>query len=175
MSQKRKRLTYYIMSIKIITDYEKLKTEKLEDCVKLVKVGRKWILCNKNDNKVDVKFQVKNCRVKYTPEKYDKITIIIRKDAIGFFNNLNKFIKETEGVDIENIVKAESIGLKLSKDTKRMCTESLKIGDYCDLIINFNDVWRVNSKNYASLELIQFKKTEKPEEEEVINYFVDDA
>ena len=77
-------------------------------------------------------------------------------------------------VDIENIVKINTLGLKMSKDLKLHRLRTLKQGDYLDAVIKFNDIWTVNGKNYVSLELLQFKKLEIAPKVEVINYFVDD-
>lgn len=159
------------MSVKLICNDKNITVENFSENVYVTKSGRKWILTNEEGTELDLKLQVKNCCVKYTPEKYDKITIEIDQSSRKFFEALQEKVKEE--VKIENVVKGNTIGLKMSKDQKVLCLKSLSQGDYLDTIINFNNVWTVNTKNYASLELIQFKKLEMAPKFEATNYFVD--
>lgn len=160
------------MSVKLICDDQTITTENFNDDVCVSKSGRKWILVNTHGTELELKFQVKNCCVKYTPEKYDKITIELDQSSRKFFEMLQLKIKDN--VNIENIVKNNTLGLKMSKDQKLLCMRNLTRGDYFDAVVNFNDVWTVNGKNYVSLELIQFKKLETKPKIETINYFVDE-
>ena len=160
------------MSVKLICNYQNITVENFEEEVNITKVGKKWILTNMNGDEVNLKIQVKSCCVKYTPEKYDKITVELDKSSREFFEKLQLKIKEV--VLIENIVKSNTLGLKLSKDQKMLTLRTLQQGDYFNAIINFNDIWVVNGKNYVSLELIQFKKLEIAPKIESTNYFLDD-
>jgi hypothetical protein len=62
----------------------------------------------------------------------------------------------------------------MNKDQKLRCLRHLKQGDYIDAVVQFSDIWTVNSKSYVRLELIQFKKLDTAPKVEVINYFIDD-
>lgn len=146
------------MNFKIICDEKEIEMADFMENIFVEKFGKKWILTDEN-GPVDVKFVVRNCTVKYTPEKYDKITVDLDKTSYNLFYNLQK--KVIDEVQIEPILKTQSIGLKLNKEMKEKTKEELKKNDIIDVVIDYNDVWRVNDKNYLSLALLEFKKIKK--------------
>lgn len=160
------------MSVKLICNDKNITVDNFDEEVYVSKSGRKWVLTNADGNELDLKIQVKNCCVKYSPEKYDKMTVELDSQSRQFFEALQKKVREE--VMIENILKNGAIGLKMSKDQKLLCLRTLMVGNYFDAIIKFNDVWTVNAKNYISLELIQFRKLDIEPKIEVVNYFVED-
>lgn len=159
------------MVFKLICDDEKITTENFNEEVHVYQRLNKWILVNGSEKEVDLKLRIDGCVVKYTPEKYDKITLVMPKEATEFLYKMQEKIMSE--VDAEFFIKGNIMGLKLSKEQKTMCVNELKKGDYINVIVNFNYVWLINKKKYASFELVQFKKIEKPETEK-IDYFADD-
>ena len=158
--------------IKVICDKEDIDILNFQEKVIVAKQARKWTLTNSKCEQLDIKFQIHECNVKYTPEKYDKITLNIDICSMKLFQIIQEKIKET--VNIQDIIKNNSIGLKLPKAIKQQVLASLNQGDYIDVIIKFNDIWTVNKKHYVSLELLQFRKLDKAPKVETINYFIDD-
>jgi predicted alternative tryptophan synthase beta-subunit len=160
------------MSVKVICDNKNINEDNLLIDAHIERYGRRWIMADDSGKALDIKLKVPDCRVKYTPEKYDKITVDIEGAALTFFRALET--KIGEDVKIESILKTGSLGLKTSRDVKEMIKKDLRRGDYIDVIINFNGIWEVSKKFYVSLELIQFRKTEREREVEVVNYFDSD-
>ena len=162
------------MSVKIICENNSsLDIDNFLQDTYLEENGRKYTLCSQETGyELDLLFQVNNCCIKYTPEKYDKITVELDSSSKKFFEALETKIRNE--VDIESVVKSSTLGLKMDKDQKSLCLRDLKRGDYIDAIIKFNNVWTVNSKKYVSLELKQFRKLKIPPKVEIVNYFTDD-
>ncbi len=115
---------------------------------------------------------IKNCNVKYTPEKYDKITIELPVEAQDWFDTLENHLRNKD-INVEKIIKTNCIGLKLSPKQKSLVLATLRKGDKIDVAIRYNGVWKVNNKIYTSFILVQFRKLEAEEEEEE-NYFLNE-
>lgn len=163
------------MSIKIICD-EKIITEEFFFNELIVdEYGKRWVITDLNNDLMDIKFKIKECSVKYMPEKYDKITVEINKDSLNFFNKLRIKINDETGINVENITKFNTTGFKISQEMKEKIKKELKIGEYFDAIVGFNSIWKVNGKFYVSLELEEMRKVKKPEvKEKITNYFTDE-
>jgi hypothetical protein len=99
--------------------------------------------------------------VKFLPEKFNKITIELVRQDLVIFEDLQTVLKGTE-----SFLKDGCISIKLDPEQKEL-TKKLKKGDSLKMVIKFNDVWKMNSKKYASFKLVDFIKEEKV----IINYF----
>lgn len=117
--------------------------------------------------RVDMKFIMRDCVVKYTPEKYDKITITVNDECNEELTKLYNFLKK-DCPELQNFMKESSLGLKLTPEQKQeLKKEKISKESCCDFVVDFNHIWKMNGKDYASFKLVQFKKVEKQE----IDYF----
>lgn len=119
----------------------------------IVANGRKHILVNREKPNVSIKpiIMCKGCTVKYTPEKYNKISIQLNQyDAEMFIDFANKI---EAVVPCETFLKDDAINLKLTSEQKEEYKE-VKRGAFCDVVFKFNEIWNVGGKNYASFELL---------------------
>ena len=156
------------MSVSIKSNIKDLSLENYQEVLKQQLVGRCWKLFNAS-TQLDLKFIIKGCSVKYTPQKYDKITIELKDEfartMMSSFDDFQSF----SAIVVEPFIKDNCINLKLSADMKARTLGSLKPGDWVDVVIQYNNVWKIGDKHFASFELLQFKKVEP----QVVDLFTD--
>lgn len=157
------------MNISIKSNIKELTLENYQDLLDQKEVGRCWKFQTKKMQPVDIKFLIKGCRVRYTPQKYDKMTVeLIDEFTFNIMNGFQDFQSYNE-FDVEPFLKDKCLNLKLSAEMKARTIDSLRPGDYIDMVIQYNNVWKIKTKYFASFELLQFKKVEPL----IVDLFVD--
>ena len=126
------------------------------DDYKIVPSDKKFILVHKDRPTVSVRpvIMCRGCTVKYTPEKYNKITIQLNQYDAGFFIRFCNKIEEV--VAVETFLKDDAISLKLT-DAQKKELVGVKKDAFCDVVFKFNEIWKVNGKMYASFALEEFE------------------
>lgn len=157
------------MSTKAVYNEEEIGLEELFKKIELIEKKKRWIIGGTNPTN-DLKFIVRNCVVKYTPDKYDKLVVTIDEQTNDFFDLLESII--CRNVEIQSIVKDQAIGIKLNEKLKVEVLSTLKKGDYVDIVVDFNNIWGMEDKYYLSLTLYQFKKTKSAQKEMKKNFFI---
>jgi hypothetical protein len=160
--------------IKLIYEFNpKLSLNDFFESFELYENGSKWSLTDKSrptKTPASLVFVVNDCRIKYMPVKFDKITLTLPDSVVLFFE---KFYDHCNAlVPIEPLLKDQNISFKLSSEMKQKCQNELKLGDACNIVIKFNNIWTINKKTYISFELIQFQKIEQKVKQ--VNYFAYD-
>lgn len=148
------------MSFKIISN-EIAGIDSIELC-EIKESGTKSFL-TLDSREVSLKFILKKCIVKYMPQKFDKITVILNEDCL---TELTKFqnILSNEVPDLVKFIKDASLGIKLTADQKKNM-KGIDIGETVSIAVQYNQIWKINGNRYASFKLLQIK-TDEP-----INYF----
>lgn len=156
------------MSVIIYRNDVELKPEEFIGDTQVL-FNKQMSFIDKHQETVKLVFKVEGCRVKYTPEKYDKITIELYDKALETFKKMQDLIGEQ--VSIQSFVKDSFISLKVKGHVKDTVQKELKRDNYIDVVIVFNGVWTVSGNKYTSLELIQYKKLDHVPEHSMPNYF----
>lgn len=142
-------------------------TKNLEDieAIQFKNLGKK-IVAQKEHDTIDLVFMFKGAEVKWTPEKYDKITVDLTAKQCEFIKKLHEMA--CKDYDVINPLKEASLGLKISKEYK--ANNTFKRGERVDLVIRFNSIWTITGRNYFSFELVQHRKSK----ESAVDYFMED-
>ena len=142
----------------------KMSEDELFTSVMTCKVKDSMFSIKFGDNDKPI-FKLDGCTVKYTLGKFDKITL--EHSYSGLIKKLNKCITTALGSEEElySPVSKTEIGLKITKLTKDKA-QSLSKYDTVDVIIEFNNCWKLNDKIYTSFILKDFVLTKNGEKEE---------
>lgn len=98
---------------------------------------------------------LKNVKVRYLPKKFNKITITLdADDVVPLLKIQNHF---NQDIGTEEFIKDNCMSLKLDPEMK-LLTQALKIGSVLNIAIKFNDVWKMNVKQYVSWKLVDFEE-----------------
>jgi hypothetical protein len=103
-------------------------------------------------------FSIVGAKVKYTPGKFNKLFVEYQDTDDAFFQAFWEFVS-TMNPDVENFIRPiNGLSLKINENLKDEAAK-FKKGDYVDVIIKYNDVWQVGSKQYVSLVIHNIKKS----------------
>lgn len=106
----------------------------------------------------DLQFVLEDCTIKYKPTKFDKLVVIIPEQAVSGFAELKKIMFE----DTEPFVRDSVMNIKTKGEKQLEVNKNFSVGDSCKLLIKFSAVWTISGKHYATFELIDIKKLERP-------------
>lgn len=120
--------------------------------------GNKWELVKKGTYKPLKHVVVCNAVIKYLPLKYNKITVQLVAEEFDKFLSYQDLFKED--LQVEPFLKYDTIALKLGDEVKSKTT-GCKVGDHIKIAVEFNGVWKINNKLYASWQMVDFKPIEQ--------------
>jgi len=133
--------------------------EEFLENVLVVGAGKETVIMNRDDERpVSLKMVLTNCSVKYKPEKFDKMTVVVNDDvAVKKLNELYNKVFE----HCEKFIKSNLFSVKIDKKNIEEINQTLKVGDKVGIKVSFNNVWLFERKLYVSFKLeecIRLKK-----------------
>jgi len=141
---------------KVILKCKEFKTmdELTKACKMKTDKTRSTIAVGGSDTVKDLVFELKDCLVRFKPEKYDKLVISVPDPAIMELEKLKGIMFP----DTEPFIRGSSMNLKVSPKQKEEINKKFSIGDWVQVLIKFTAVWTINGRHYASFELLEIKK-----------------
>lgn len=144
------------MSREVLVKLRELDITKYEFQEKTDKVK----ILTEKEEKISMHMTMNKLEIKYLPDKYDKLVLVLDKDTIEHLERLENHAGLT--VPVEPVVKDGTFSCRVSKEVKEDLLK-LKQRDIVDIAVSYNGLIEYGGKWYLSFTLQDFKLVKKAE------------